>query len=186
MHNLLDYVIMTEPLLPEETLAEVVAITEGVEWRVPGQGVNYTRTCTTFPLSAAAVGGYPLPDKDRLARVKKADEALVSATRRALAYYKEKIPRVLTRTDSGFDILKYEVGQLITYHMDDLNPRVLSLSISLNDDYTGGEFRFWEDDNAVFRVPAGCAMMFPPNFMYGHEILPVLSGTRYSMITWFS
>jgi hypothetical protein len=27
--------------------------------------------------------------------------------------------------------------------------------------------------------------MFPSNFMYPHAIKPVLSGTRYSIITWF-
>lgn len=63
-------------------------------------------------------------------------------------------------------------------------PRVLSMSIGLNDDYEGGEFKFW-DDGEPFRLPAGCALMFPPNFMYPHQVLPVASGVRYSMITWF-
>ena len=29
------------------------------------------------------------------------------------------------------------------------------------------------------------AIMFPSNFMYPHEIMPVTQGTRYSIITWF-
>ena len=183
LKKLTDYIIVTEPLLPKETLKEVLATTEGIKWRVPNTGNNYTRTCTTFPISMAAIGKYPIPE-GRLEQVKQADKTLVDATLKALHAYKEKHPRVVTRSDSGFDILRYETGQCIGDHIDDLAPRILTMSIVLNDDYTGGEFRFWKkiDKN----VPAGCAIIFPPNFMFPHEVLPITSGTRYSMITWFT
>jgi Uncharacterized iron-regulated protein len=114
-----------------------------------------------------------------------ADRALVDATRDALKLYKQKHPRAYTRSDIGFDILRYQKGQFIADHIDDREPRVLSMSIVLNDDYEGGEFRFWKKENVTIDVQAGCAIMFPPNFMFPHEVLPITSGTRYAMITWF-
>jgi hypothetical protein len=181
--DLTDFILVTEPLLGREALADILTVTDGVQWRIPPEDGDYKRTCTTFPLSSAAVGTYPVPPRVQ-DRARMADTTLVSATHQALRLYKEKFPRIYTRTDSGFDILRYERGQAIGPHVDDRDPRVVAMSIALNDDYQGGEFRFW--DEVTIRLEAGCAIMFPPNFMFPHEILPVSSGTRYSMITWFS
>ena len=181
MRDLSQFITITEPLLTKRALTSILAATEGIEWRVPEQ--NYVRTCTTFPISAAVVGNYPAPP-ERLEQIKEADAALVTATLAGLRIYKELHP-LNTRGDTGFDILRYQPGQSIGLHVDDLAPRILTMSILLNEDFTGGEFRFWQDDTATFSVPAGCAIIFPPTFMYPHEILPIQSGTRYSMITWF-
>jgi predicted 2-oxoglutarate/Fe(II)-dependent dioxygenase YbiX len=183
MNPLSDFIVVTEPLLSKGMLEKILAATNGVKWRIPPSDGDYKRTCTTFPLSAAAAGNYPVP-KDRSEHVKWADKALVSVTLQALRTYKKKHSKLFTRTDCGFDILRYEKGQFIGDHVDDREPRVLAMSIALNDDYTGGEFSFWKDTTVP--LPAGCAIMFPPNFMFPHQILPVISGTRYSMITWFS
>ncbi len=183
MNPLSEYIVVTEPLLSKETLADILRTADGIKWRVPSTDGSYKRTCTTFPLSAAVIGKYPIP-KGRLDRVKWADKTLVAATLKALRIYKGMHPKMFTRTDSGFDILRYETGQFISEHVDDSVPRVLSMSLALNDEYTGGEFQFWKND--TIQLPAGCAIMFPPNFMFPHEVLPVTSGTRYSMITWFT
>lgn len=182
MLNLVDYIMVTESLLDPQILKEIIEVTEGVQWRVPDASPDYPdRTCTTFPISAAVGGNYPL-DPGKLAMAKRADDILLDAAMRALKIYKAEHP-LTTRVDSGFDILKYETGQHIGLHRDDMVPRVLSMSIALNSQYTGGEFQFWED--LTFRLQSGCALMFPPSFMYPHQILPVTSGIRYSMITWF-
>jgi hypothetical protein len=180
VEKLADYIVVTEPLLSKAALADILAVTEGVAWRIP-KNQGYDRSCTTFPLSAAVEGGYPLPP-GRLGAAKQADLSLVAATHKALRCYREKY-RVHTRSDEGFDILRYETGQRIDSHVDDDTPRVLSMSIALNDAYSGGEFQFWQ--RQTIRLTAGCAIMFPPTFMYPHQILPVTAGTRYSMITWF-
>lgn len=185
MYDLTDYIVITEPLLSKETMGKILATSEGIKWRIPPNDGNYKRTCTTFPISMAAVGKYSIPE-GRLESVKWADQTLVSATHKAVRAYKERHSRAYTVSDSGFDILRYETGQFIEDHIDDRAPRVLTMSLILNDDYTGGEFRFWKKEDVSFNVPAGCAIMFPPNFMFPHEVLPIISGTRYSMITWFS
>jgi hypothetical protein len=180
VEKLADYIVVTEPLLSKATLTGILAVTEGIEWRVP-KHQGYDRTCTSFPLSLAVSGGYPLP-QGRLDAVRQADHTLVKVTRQALRRYGEKYP-IHTQSDSGFDILRYETGQRIDSHVDDDAPRVLAMSIALNDSYSGGEFQFWQRE--TIRLTAGCAIMFPPNFMYPHQILPVTAGTRYAMITWF-
>jgi 2OG-Fe(II) oxygenase superfamily len=183
MNHLADFIMVTGPLLDPLTLKEILSVTDGVEWRIPVSGEGYPeRTCTTLPLSAAVGGNYPYPPNN-LPMAKRADDILLDATQRALAIYKGRYP-MTTRADTGFDILKYEPGQHIASHVDDLAPRVLAMSIGLNDNYTGGEFQFWDDP--PFRLQAGCALMFPPNFMYPHRVLPIKDGVRYSMITWFT
>jgi predicted 2-oxoglutarate/Fe(II)-dependent dioxygenase YbiX len=179
--SLYDFIMMTEPLLTPASCRRILSATDGVEWREPEQLEGYPlRTCTTFPISAAVVGDYPSVNLDR---VREVDATLLAATLQALSLYREKHPLV-TRTDSGFDILRYEPGQQIAQHVDDLLPRVLAMSIGLNDDYTGGEFQFWDDE--PFKLLSGCALMFPANFMFPHQVLPITSGTRYAMITWFT
>ena len=61
----------------------------------------------------------------------------------------------------------------------------ISLSFSLNDDYAGGEFAFFNRETKIKTRP-GSVILFPSNFMYPHEIMPVTKGTRYSIITWFN
>lgn len=88
-------------------------------------------------------------------------------------------------TDEGYTLLRYKEGQSIGQHMDDTTGlgRVLSCSILLNDEFEGGQFSFWGGETII--SPAkGSVLMFPANFMYPHEIKPIISGTRYSIITW--
>ena len=63
-------------------------------------------------------------------------------------------------------------------------PRAVSCSFILNDEYEGGEFAFFNRE-AVYKLKKGSCIMFPSNFMYPHEIMPVTHGTRYSIVTWF-
>lgn len=88
--------------------------------------------------------------------------------------------------DVGYSILRYNKGNKFKQHTDDYDGqrRVLSLSIALNDDYDGGEWGFW-DRQKKFKLKTGDALIFPSNFLYPHEILPIKSGVRYSVLTWF-
>ena len=109
-------------------------------------------------------------------------EAAGTAIRQYLALY----PRAQIKQDTGYQLLRYETGQFYTQHTDSYEKhfRCISCSFALNDEYEGGEFAFF-DRKTTIRLPKGAAIMFPSNFMYPHEILPVLSGTRYSVVTWF-
>lgn len=100
--------------------------------------------------------------------------------------YKEIHPLAEIQEDSGYELLRYEEGQFYAQHTDSFKfqPRTVSCSFALNDDYEGGEWGFW-GRSLTLKAPKGAAVLFPSNFMYPHEIMPVTKGTRYSVITWF-
>jgi predicted 2-oxoglutarate/Fe(II)-dependent dioxygenase YbiX len=88
--------------------------------------------------------------------------------------------------DTGYDLLKYNEGNFYVEHTDSYKQqqRSVSCSFQLNDEYEGGEFAFF-GRQMMIRSGKGSAIIFPSNFMYPHEIMPVTKGTRYSIITWF-
>mgnify|MGYP003113602271 FL=1 len=95
----------------------------------------------------------------------------------------------LLTEDTGYEYLIYygkDKGEYKT-HVDsfDLAPRVLSISLLLNDNYEGGDFQFFEG-NDTFIIPKkkGSAIVFPSNFCFPHAVLPVSNGDRHSIVTW--
>lgn len=87
--------------------------------------------------------------------------------------------------DTGYELLKYEVGDFFLEHSDSFkeNPRALTIIFALNDNYEGGEIGFFKRE-LIYKLNVGDAIIFPSNFMYPHEILPITKGTRFSVITW--
>ena len=114
------------------------------------------------------------------------DEVIFKCTSEALNGYRQSFPSCIVQEDSGYDLLKYTEGGFYTQHIDsDLtHNRSVACSFALNDNFEGGEFAFFNRE-VSYKVTKGSAIMFPSNFMYPHEILPISSGTRYSIITWF-
>ena len=117
---------------------------------------------------------------------KKLDEDFFVCASEALNKYRELYPEVGSEIDTGYDLLRYTEGQFYTQHTDSFKAqqRTVSCSFLLNDDYEGGEFAFF-DREIMIKGGKGSIVMFPSNFMFPHEILPVTSGTRYSIITWY-
>jgi len=115
------------------------------------------------------------------------DIELYKITVDLLEKYKKFAPHSIITSDSGYTLLEYETGCYYTQHTDHFSthPRTISCSLNLNDDYTGGEFTFF-DGTVSYTLGKGDVIMFPSNFMYPHEIKSVSSGTRYSIITWFN
>ena len=89
------------------------------------------------------------------------------------------------KEDTGYQLLKYKTGDYVTEHIDTSSGehRTLSCSLALNDDYEGGELAFF-DGELKYKLKKGDMMIFPSSFTYPHQVLPVISGTRYSIITW--
>lgn len=100
--------------------------------------------------------------------------------------YSEEFPNFAPSIDTGYDLLRYETGQYYKQHTDSFleQQRSISCSVCLNDEYEGGEFAFF-DREIMIRGGIGSVIVFPSNFMYPHEIMPVTKGTRYSIITWY-
>ncbi len=78
-------------------------------------------------------------------------------------------------------VSKYSTGKSMGPHVDDYgnndDPNI-SVVLYLNDDYTGGEL-FFKEQNVKIKPEAGSIVIFPSVEPYYHESLPVESGIKY-------
>ena len=184
MKTLSDHIVVIEnavtPALCNAVLDEYKNCNDWVDAIVGGGLDTNVRNCQTIGVSFSNI-----IEKNQETR-KKLDSYLFTSASNAIKQYREKFLLCNIEQDSGYDLLKYEIGGFYTQHIDSFKgrPRAVSCSFALNDDYEGGEFAFF-DRELVYKLKKGSCIMFPSNFMYPHEIMPVTSGTRYSIVTWF-
>jgi hypothetical protein len=116
----------------------------------------------------------------------KLDSAIFEGASKCIKEYKTRFSHCEIEEDSGYELLKYHEGGFYIEHTDSFKarPRAVSCSFILNDDFEGGEFAFFNRE-LKYKLEKGDALLFPSNFMYPHEVMPVTKGTRYSIITWF-
>lgn len=119
----------------------------------------------------------------------KIDNEIFNILSKAINEYINEFPLCFVLRDCGYQLLRYEQGYFYRLHVDKLREkepdRILSCIISLNEDYEGGEIAFF-NRKKIIKLKKGSILVFPSNFQYPHEILPIKSGTRYSIITWFN
>ena len=91
---------------------------------------------------------------------------------------------------------KYEVGGHYNWHRDtnvDISKtggktRKLSITVTLNDDYEGGELmidsedHYWNKNPRKVRSGLGSVAVFPSDTY--HRVTKVTKGTRYSLVVW--
>ena len=183
-NQLSDYIKVFDNIVPDDLCDRIVAEYSKEQWRqtMIGAGIVDTRIRNVCALSMSHADVIALNEPVR----KQLDQELFMSAGRAIANYRSIFPESLVTDDSGYELLRYEVGQFYSSHCDSMKhaPREVSCSFCLNDDYEGGEFSFWDKEHIV-KGKKGTAIVFPSNFMYPHEILPVTKGTRYSAVTWF-
>jgi predicted 2-oxoglutarate/Fe(II)-dependent dioxygenase YbiX len=87
----------------------------------------------------------------------------------------------------GFKIACYDAatGGFFRPHRDNLTPstahRVFALTLNLNDDYDGGQLRFPEYGNQLYRPEPGAALVFSCSHL--HEVLDVTAGRRFVLLS---
>jgi 2OG-Fe(II) oxygenase superfamily len=86
-------------------------------------------------------------------------------------------------TFGGYEIIQYEAGDFFMPHIEDNNDRPARLVIEyfLNDDYEGGEVDFIHLGVKV-TPKKNSVLIYPASFVHAVQILPVTSGTRYSIM----
>jgi len=145
-----------------------------------GGGLNKdVRNCMEISISQDFIINQNLDIRKNL------DNLVFESVRNVISNYNDIVPTFRVDIDTGYQILRYKKGDFYTQHTDSFKEqqRSLSCSIQLNEDYDGGEFALF-DREMMIRTKPGSAIVFPSNFMYPHEIMPVIKGTRYSIITW--
>ena len=79
-----------------------------------------------------------------------------------------------------YRIMKYKVGESIHPHVDFSESIYGSISFNLNEDYEGGEFKFF-NGNYTIPLGKGDALIFPADHFWVHEVTKVTKGERYSI-----
>jgi hypothetical protein len=98
-----------------------------------------------------------------------------------------KMYNILDLESHTWSLLRYERSDKFHNHTDDCAefPRVVSVVMFLNDDFSGGELVF-ENHNLVIEPKAGKIVLFSSSFPFVHRVNPVLFGNRHTAITWYS
>ena len=87
----------------------------------------------------------------------------------------------------GFKISCYESASsgFFHAHRDNLSPatahRRFAMSLNLNSDYAGGELRFPEFGDFLYRPNQGEALIFACSML--HEVVPVTQGRRFNLLS---
>lgn len=117
--------------------------------------------------------------------IRRAHESLANGIDAAIQFFRGRysiVPVISHHTV----LLRYEDGNMFHNHIDDhpKYPRVISVSVFLNDDFEGGELVFKEFGLKV-SPKAGDIIIFCSGFPYMHQVLPVSNGIRYSVVKWY-
>lgn len=83
-------------------------------------------------------------------------------------------------------LLRYEPGNMFHNHYDaaPAYPRIVSVSMFLNDNFEGGELEF-KEFNIKIKPEAGDVVIFCSAFPYMHQVHPVTKGIRYAAVKWY-
>lgn len=77
---------------------------------------------------------------------------------------------------------KYKTDDWFGIHNDTRNNRLFSVGVLLNDDFNGGDFKLYNPNEILLDKIIGNSYVFDASVL--HEVTPIKSGTRYSLI-WF-
>lgn len=184
--NTLDqYIHVFEDMISESLCDEILQeYKDSDEWTqsLIGNSKNANtniRNCNQISISSTEI------IEKNLEKRKRIDDELQSHMRKIIEKYSSIHKDFYIDIDTGYTLLRYNENEFYVEHVDSFKQeqRSLSCSLQINDDYLGGEFAFFGREMMI-RSRKGSAIVFPSNFMYPHEIMPVTNGTRYSIITW--
>lgn len=179
-----DYIVVFEDIAPKELCAEVIQeYATDKNWvnTTTGSGLNRdVRRCDAINISEKFIVDQNYERRNEI------DGKIFLCASKAIEKYNIKFNESKIQQDSGYTLLRYQENEYYKQHTDHFlqAPRTVSCSFSLNDAYEGGEWGFFNRE-VVIKAPKGSAILFPSNFMYPHEIMPVTKGVRYSIVTWF-
>ncbi len=137
------------------------------------------RSCTVFSLGAM------YDNKELQKEIKQLQFTMDKYINKCVFDY-IKANSIIIKQREQYDIIKYEIDQKLSWHKDEgeHHPCIISFVFYFNDDYTGGELQFQTHINGQpFKPPANSLIIFPSSGEYMHQVLPVISGTKHSAIS---
>ena len=144
MKNLEDYILVMNNIIPppvvDAVLLEYKNCNDWINAHVKTGENLKIRNCQTIGISFDNI-----IEKNKEVR-SKIDKMLFSIAGQAIKEYIRNFNRAEIEQDSGYELLKYEIGGYYSQHNDSFKdrPRAVSCSFILNDDYEGGEFAFFD------------------------------------------
>jgi len=191
MKNLQDFIFVVRDAVPAELRTKILQeYAKSDEWKSAVIGSNHEVNKEIRDVDQVNVSKPTIIEKNSAVRKIIDDELFVCANTVLAKYtanYKD-FTHIHTEKDEGYVLLRYKAAQFYAEHTDagafTLFRRVVSCSFAINDDYEGGEWSFFDGAHTQ-RLNAGDAILFPSNFLFPHSIRPVISGVRYSVVTWF-
>jgi hypothetical protein len=191
MKQLQDFIFIVRDALPTELRTKILQeYANSDEWNPAPVGDNKDVTKEIRDVDAIAISEPTMIERNSALR-KTIDAELFTCASSVLSKYAENykdFTEVNVEKDEGYTLLRYQTTQFYAEHTDAAGyipfQRAVSCSFAVNDDYEGGEWSFF-GGTYTQRLNAGDAILFPSNFLFPHSIRPVVSGVRYSIVTWF-
>ena len=180
-----EYILEIKKLIPEQYCKKIISYFDN-DFKDAGtiQGVDKeVRNCFTRPIEY---------DKKKTFGQKIVYNYIKQQLDSCNETYSSNIRPTKSSRVSQLDLLKYPANEYKTgyeFHCDFgtfTQERAFSISICLNNDFTGGEFVFDLKDEGKIQYPqnTGDAIMFPSHFGFPHKVNQITSGTRYALIGW--
>jgi len=137
------------------------------------------RSCFVYYMNEKESSCHP---QDPIRRAKESFQTIMSS---AVEMYRKKYDIVNLKSTNTL-LLRYEEGDGFINHIDDhpTMPRVVSVSMFLNDNFDGGELEFKEFGLKI-TPESGKIVIFCSAFPYSHKVNPVLKGIRYAAVKWY-
>jgi hypothetical protein len=140
------------------------------------------RNCSDFKIHPDNTIWENFPE---VSEIKEACEAVKSPLLECLYDYEVRHGIKMDFMES-FNFVKYIPGEHFSAHADhgySYNCTVSSVAY-LNDDYEGGELVF-DILKLKIKPKVGDIILFPSTYIYAHSSIPVISGTKYAVVTMF-
>ncbi|MGB1108871.1 MAG: 2OG-Fe(II) oxygenase family protein [Gammaproteobacteria bacterium] len=173
-----DYVVLVSDALPADFMQELInAAEEDGNWTagtIRRSDLDpEVRACDVMTMSDG-MG----------ASLQRHRTALLRFIRQCGQLYVDRFPWFNGEGLENPQLIRYGVDQFYREHVDHGHlSRKLSVSITLNDGYQGGEFSLFQGRLKLSTKP-GDVLMFPSNFLFPHSVEPIYEGTRYAVVTW--
>lgn len=182
--DLQDYVYKIDDFLDQETCKSIVQKIKKLKWEKHTYYDNKQGTMISYDNDLSVIFNSDIPEADTIN--KKLSYALkIYLDNLNFKWY----PSYTNYSSIRFN--RYDKDTLMKLHCDHIHTLfdgvnkgvpVLTMLGSINNNYKGGELVMF--DQKVVELRAGNLLIFPSNFLFPHEVKPVISGTRYSYVSW--